>query len=373
MRKTTVYDVAEKAGVSIATVSFTFRKPERVSEKTRKKVLAAANELGYAPSASASGLAKGSTGALGLYSFDLSTEKPVPAVAEESLTDGDIADPAGTAEQENKETENPEELDVRAYPLYVDEVQRGFELECRSRGKTVLLSGGPVGERTPLADLIGRVDGAAIFPTWPLTEDPLAALCRRSPIVHFSHRTGSDPMAYISADNEQGIRSIVDHLIDVHGIRSMAFVGGAPTDDISIRAEAFLRRIGTRGIAMDHPVIAVSVTPDGYGLRTFTKWLKAGRLPRALVCENDQLALLITDRLMEAGLDVPGDVVVTGFDGILAARINTPSIATVRQPMMAMGRLAARLLIEQQGRPWDKPVSYTLPVRFVPGASCGCK
>ena len=66
----TVYHVAERAGVSIATVSFTFRQPEKVKASTRELVLAAADELGYVPSASARGLARGRTGALGLFAYD---------------------------------------------------------------------------------------------------------------------------------------------------------------------------------------------------------------------------------------------------------------------------------------------------------------
>ena len=76
MRKTTVYDVAERAGVSTATVSFAFRRPDKVKPATRERVLKAARELDYVPSANARGLARGKTGALGLYSFDMMIERP---------------------------------------------------------------------------------------------------------------------------------------------------------------------------------------------------------------------------------------------------------------------------------------------------------
>ena len=75
-RRPTVYDVAERAGVSIATVSFSFRRPEQVREETRNLVLKAAREIGYIPSASARSLAHGRTGAFGLHSFDLLLEEP---------------------------------------------------------------------------------------------------------------------------------------------------------------------------------------------------------------------------------------------------------------------------------------------------------
>ena len=93
-KRPTVYDVAQAAGVSIATVSFAFRQPERVRAGTREAVLRAARELDYMPSASARGLARGRTGALGLFSYDLLLEEPAD-------------EPVG-------------EEDFRTYPLYVD-------------------------------------------------------------------------------------------------------------------------------------------------------------------------------------------------------------------------------------------------------------
>lgn len=77
MRRATVYDVAKKAGVSTATVSFTFRRPDKVKPSTRAKVLRAAKDLDYVPSANARGLARGNTGVLGLYSFDMLIERPL--------------------------------------------------------------------------------------------------------------------------------------------------------------------------------------------------------------------------------------------------------------------------------------------------------
>ncbi len=70
VRKVTVYDVAQRAGVSSATVSFAFTRPEKIKPETVQTVMAAADELGYVPSASARGLALGRTGAIGIYSYD---------------------------------------------------------------------------------------------------------------------------------------------------------------------------------------------------------------------------------------------------------------------------------------------------------------
>lgn len=127
-KRPTVYDVAQAAGVSIATVSFTFRQPERVRESTRKTVVEAARRLNYVPSASARGLAHGRTGALGLYSFDMLLESDGTVGGGPSGDDpgpyfaGDVAARAFA--------DDADDASFRTFPLYVDEVQRGFELEC---------------------------------------------------------------------------------------------------------------------------------------------------------------------------------------------------------------------------------------------------
>ena len=100
--------------------------------------------------------------------------------------------------------------------------------------------------------------------------------------------------------------------------------------------------------------------------------IDARHLPRALVCENDQRALEVLDALTEKGVSVPGDVIVTGFDGILAGRLSSPTLTTVRQPLETMGRLAARLLTEQAASRDLTPTRYVLPLQPHFRGSCGC-
>lgn len=76
MARITVYDVAKKAGVSTATVSFAFRHPDKVKDDTRARILRISEEFGYVPSGNAQGLAKGSTDTLGMYAFDMLLERP---------------------------------------------------------------------------------------------------------------------------------------------------------------------------------------------------------------------------------------------------------------------------------------------------------
>lgn len=356
MRKTTVYDVAKRAGVSTATVSFTFRRPDKVKPATRERVLKAARELDYVPSANARGLARGKTGALGLYSFDMMIERPQGSDLED-FTAEDIF-------------ERPE---VLVYPLYADEVQRGFELECWHRGQAVLL-GTAVSKRDngSITDIAGRVDGLALFPNRGTDDLPLPRLCRSIPVVRIGDADDELPAANVICDNEGGMGALVDHLVDVHGVTEMSFIGELTTYDMYRRFEAFRSRAAERGIGVGRPLLDDSVSSSKEWLVNLCEAVDVEGLPRALVCGNDQTALPVIGVLRDAGVRVPQDVIVTGFDGILAASIGSPTLTTVRQPMGAMGRLAAKLLDERGGVPWDEPCVHRLPVKVVLGQSCGC-
>lgn len=360
VRRSTVYDVASRAGVSTATVSFTFSHPDRVRPKTRAKVLKAAEELGYVPSASARGLARGRTGALGLYSFDMLLEYP-----QGTLETGQLADEG---------TKSELEADARAYPLYVDEVQRGFELECWHRGQAVLLSTGTAeqGDRT-VTDVAGRVDGLAIFPGRNRHLLPLDRLSGSLPVVYFGAGSGQYPGMYISCDNEQGMLKLVDHLYSEHGVTHMGFVGGLSTYDIRIRYEAFLSfSAADHARKVEMELLEDSDLEGHNNLPLVQEAIAAGTLPQAIVCGNDQAALYVIELLQKQGLQVSKDVIVTGFDGIVAGRLSNPTVTTVRQPMEAMGRLAAKLLDEQGRVPWQESKHFKLETTLIPRGSCGC-
>ncbi|WP_454048659.1 LacI family DNA-binding transcriptional regulator [Cellulomonas sp. Marseille-Q8402] len=352
-RRPTVYDVAERAGVSITTVSFAFRQPARVAAATRAAVMDAAHELGYVPSASARGLARGATGAFGLYSFDMM-----------------LADVDGAAAPVPLEAAAVPEGDPRVFPLYVDEVERGFALECRENGHALLLaSGAPSG--AAMYDIAGRVDGLAIFPgTHSL--DAVHAIAQSVPLVAFNTPGTDASFSHVSVDNRAAMTGVVEHLVGVHGVRDPAFVGEGSMYDFAERLAGF--RDATAALLPGGAAV-----PAAYDGLASTEWLAAltglaaaDRLPGALVCQSDQAALVVLDVLAEHGVDVPGRVRVTGFDGILAGRLSTPALTTVRQPFEHMGRTAVRLLRDRVADPRAASRFQTLPTRFLPRASCGC-
>lgn len=352
MRRATVYDVAKMAGVSIATVSFTYRQPDRVKDSTRAKVLSAARKLNYVPSANARGLARGKTGVLGLYSFDLLLEQPL-------------------GQSQTYRGEEEDEPDIRAYPLYVDEVQRGFELECWHRGQAVLLSSAAANSKgETVTDMAGRVDGLAFF-SWSGKLSTLEGLAKTIPIVMLSQSEGDLPVLYLSVDNQTGMTEMVDHLVDVHGVHTMEFVGNLKYAEVHERFDIMCSRLAQKGLpAPDMPI------DDGFDSADVFAGVKSAvaqsGLPGAFVCANDQTALGVMDTLHVLGVKVPSDVIVVGVDGILAGRFSDPPLTTVQLRMEDLGRVAADQLAKRDGRPWQSPMTLTLPVRLRVRQSCGC-
>jgi DNA-binding LacI/PurR family transcriptional regulator len=352
----TVYDVAERAGVSIATVSFTFRQPKKVKESTRQLVRAAAEELGYIPSANARGLADGRTGALGILSLDYG-----PAIPESNSASGPPAvDP---------------NVDFRFFPLYKDEVQRGVEAECWRRGYAVMVAGASrFNADAVLTDIAGRVDGLAIF-SGSIGDAVLRRIAARLPVVMLTGSRVDDDLSRVSVDNADGMRELTEHLINSHGLRELRFVGSIAAADRTERFAAFRATLRAANLPVPRKPLAPTVEYQAIAadLRAMAADLIArNALPQAFVCVTDEVALALMDALSDAGVHVPGEVAVTGFDGLVAGRLVTPTLTTVRQPMEAMGAIVVRDLIDRIERPDEPTTSRRLPVQLVLRESCGC-
>ena len=231
--------MAERAGVSTATVSFTFRRPDKVKPATRERVLKAARELDYVPSANARGLARGKTGALGLYSFDMLIERPQAAIWR-------ISPPRTSSSVRMCWC-------TRCMPTKCNVVSRW---NAGIAARPVLL-GTAVSKRDngSITDIAGRVDGLALFPNRGTDDLPVARLCRSIPVVRIGETDGELPSADVICDNEGGIEALVDHLVDVHGVTEMSFIGELATYDMHQRFEMFQSRAAERGIAMGRPLL----------------------------------------------------------------------------------------------------------------------
>lgn len=371
-KRPTVYDVAELAGVSIATVSFAFRQPGRVRESTRQAVLDAARQLGYVPSASARGLAENRTGALGIYSFDLLLESDGASGGRPVREDpGPFF--AGADAPARAFADDADREDFRVFPLYVDEVQRGFELECARRGRAMLIGKGSREEGRGIVDIASRVDGLAVFPG-ARSAELLEQLARRLPVVAFAMPWGAGDLHHVRVDNAGGARMLTEHLVREHGRTRIAFVGATEMTDYAERFDGMRAALADLGLPVPDGVLDPTPLAAAEPFPVLRRLLEGSRadLPDALVCASDQHALDVLCLLRDAGVRVPDDVAVTGFDGVVAGRLFAPSLTTCRQPMEAMGRLAVDVLTASLDDPGAPPVDVTLPVRPLFRASCGC-
>ena len=348
MQKPTVYDVAQRANVSIATVSYTFHHPEKVRDKTRQRILQAASDLGYVRNASAVSLANKNQNALGLFAFDMLIDH-------------------------KSSKHDPTVLGVDqssfSFPLYVDEVQRGFQLECWHRHQALIVDGGDSKKSDAVANIAGRVDGLAIFPSPASMKMDITHLSEQRPIVYFSEGRRNENACFINCDNRSGMTMLVAHLIDKHHIHSVMFVGDLGSYDVQTRYAALQDLARSHGLSVGI-IYGVGNDPDYHELK---KLVKENLLPDSFICATDQVAILTMSYLQELNVRIPEDVIVTGFDGILAGQLAHPTLTSVQQPMEEMGRQAVSVLIEQNGEPFRHKKIITLQVQLLVGESCGCQ
>jgi LacI family transcriptional regulator len=337
---TTVYDVADLAGVSTATVSRVIHGSRLVHPNTQERVRAAIDELGFVPDGSAQGLSRRRKDIIGL------------AALERGIDEIDIEE---------------------AGQLFVDEVVHAVESVLRGTECSLLLTFGQAGEQFQrrVWSLSGKVDGLLVAEEI-MPASRLRVLARRIPVVVIAGPRDERELDVVAVDNAAGIRALAAHLIDVHGFRRLCFVAGpADSPDAQGRLAAF------QDAAEQHPSCHVGPVLHGdfseASGSAAARALLAGRpLPDAVACANDQMAIGVLRELQQAGIGVPGDVAVTGFDDIYASRLVAPTLTTVSQPLGELGRRAAtrlRARIDDRTLP---PRAEILPTHLVIRASCGC-
>lgn len=340
----TVYHVAERAGVSTATVSRVLAGHERVLPPTRERVLAAVAELGYVPSGAAKALAARRTSVLGLCFPDLA--------GDEDITAGDAT-------------------------YWYDEVIRGMERGARRQGYAVLIAASHESDDLNLVfSVAGQSDGlVALARTAPL--GVLEHIAKRIPVVLLAAQpeagAAASALDYLSVANEAGAYQVTAHLLDQHGYSDVSFIAGPPdSPDSARRFDGFCRALAERGRAVPgQPALHGDFTTAA-GRRVAGRLLAVGGLPRALVCANDQTAIGVMTVLQQAGLRVPQDIAITGFDGIQLGEHVRPGLTTVVQPMRELGDTAVRLLQERIADAALPTRATELPVRLELRGTCGC-
>jgi LacI family transcriptional regulator len=350
----TVYDVAARAGVSIATVSRVLRCPAKVSAGTRDRVLQAIGDLGYIPNASARGLAGRRTGVLGLllpgHDAPVTTRSLESADHEVGFiddTDHSFVDP-----QINR---------------YFEQLVRGCEITAWDAGYALLVASGRDLSRTMvLDDLEGRVDGLIIISS-TVPEELIARSARRIPLVVVAGRTEGAPDS-VRVDNRGGMTALARHVLAVKRPGPVLYLTGPADSPDGLEREAGLRTV-MQGSGEPWAIRTGDFSWDGG--RSATREALRELRPAAVIGGNDQSALGALDALREHGIDVPQDCLVTGFDGLDEARWSQPPLTTVRQPMTDVG-IQAVLALQRRLEDADiPPQDIQLPVDVLLRESCG--
>jgi LacI family transcriptional regulator len=341
----TLYDVARLAGVSTATVSRVVHGQDRVREATRIRVKQAIEELGYVPDGAAQSLSRRRKDVIGLVCKERET-------ALYELEDAGL--------------------------LYYDQILRGVEARIRHHDWSLLITftqadkiGHPDVPR--LDSLSGKVDGILIGEGF-VVPGYVERLAARIPVVVIAGTPAERAVDVVAADNFSGSAAIITHLITEHGKRRLFHVDGPPDSP-----DAIERRLALQHVLRGNPQCQLIGSVQGIfsvrsGEQAGSDLLARHRsaLPDAVVCANDQMAIGVLRALTAAGVRVPAEVAVVGFDDVYPASLFDPPLSTVHQPMRALGEQACARLLDRIGEPALQPTVDLLPTELVLRASCGC-
>ncbi|MGI8713049.1 MAG: LacI family DNA-binding transcriptional regulator [Solirubrobacteraceae bacterium] len=298
-------DVAREAGVSRALVSLVMRGQPNVSTARRRRVLDVAGRLGYRPNAMARSLASRRTRTVGVILDDL---------------------------------RNP----------FFAEIAGGVEELASALGYQLLLGAGgrlALRERAALATLLEyRVDGVILVSPRMRAAD-IAAAAAEVPLVLVGRRVRNVDADFVITDERHGTELVLDHLLGL-GHERIAHVDGGRGAGGPQRRATYLRGMRDRRLGGRARVIPGDFTEDA-GASAARQLLAEPDLPTAVFAANDMVAAGVLGEFDRAGLAVPGDVSIVGYDNVGIAHLAHVSLTTVDQPRAAMGRMALELLLDR--------------------------
>ncbi|MFE5839298.1 LacI family DNA-binding transcriptional regulator [Arthrobacter sp. NPDC056493] len=310
MGRATVQDVAKAAGVSVGTVSRVLNGSPAVSESSRDKVNAAIRQLSYRPLASAR---------------DLRRDRTMRVLALAKNLDS----------------------------LVISEVFRGVGDAAAESGYVSLIAAtaGDLEREQQLVDMLrnGSVDGLVLFsPT--MSDGDVDAVAEQLSVVQVCEIVDAEAAFGVSIDDRQAAFDITRHLIDT-GSRRLAMIGHRAARSGRLREAGFRQAVADAGLSPELMLFGEGSFGFHAGRRLARELLEAEHLPDAVFCGTDIVAAGCVRELTDAGLRVPDDIAVAGFDDSAQAEMCVPELTTVRQPAYEMGRVAFAELLERMTVP----------------------
>lgn len=307
----TIYDVAKKAGVSIATVSRVLNNSIHVSEKTKQKVKTAIEELNYTPNILASALTKKSTLTIGLLIPDIS---------------------------------NP----------FFSELSRGVEDACNDFGFNTVICNTDYSLQKEAAyiNLLRQksVDGFVITTAHYNDKNVIQLIKDRIPMVLLDRnieRSDAYDIDLVLSDNIGGGYLATKHLIQL-GHKNIACFLGPPEIEVNVeREKGYIKAMKEAKLTINPSLVAYGDFKLEFGYKKTIELLNRHIIPTAFFAANDLIAVGIIRALKSVGLSVPSDISVVGFDDTIFAEIIDPPLTSVNQPIREMGYHATKLLIKK--------------------------
>ncbi|MCB9421697.1 MAG: LacI family DNA-binding transcriptional regulator [Ardenticatenaceae bacterium] len=309
MARLTIYDIAEKAGVSPSTVSRALQDHPRIGENTKGRIQALAKEMGYVPSAVARGLKTKRSRVLGVIVHR-------------------IEDP------------------------YLTEVLKGIEDTLHSYGYSLFLAATqriPEREQEVIRAMNERRVDGIIISSSHINMKRLRQLDHYGiPSVLINNQETLEPdTCSVYNDEIYSMNQILQHVIGL-GHKRIAYLGSPRAGRTNKKRqqgyEEALREAGVE-VCADYISNGVNARPQG-GAQAMRELLALEKLPTAVVCYNDMMAIGAIQAINQANLCVPDDVSVTGFDNIDLAAYVTPPLTTFHQPRYKLGQQAAEMMLQ---------------------------
>ena len=302
-RPATMADVAERVGVSRQLVGLVFRNAAGVGADTRERILEAARVMGYSPNTAARALRAGSTKYIGV-----------------------IFDPAHSAPVEIIEW------------LYAFAHESGYRL--------VVSALTPIrDESEAITEIVGHRCEALILIAPRSSPELLRRVAGQIPIVVIGRGIPDSEFDLVRSQGDSGIESVVVHLAGL-GHTDIVYVHGVDMLDGALRLSGY--RTAAQRLALTEQILEVRGDyTEECGARAARILLAREVLPTAIVCSNDQAALGLSHTLAAAGVCIPADVSITGFDDSRVARLSFMNLTTVRQDPREVGEAAIAAAISR--------------------------
>ncbi|MBU3002391.1 LacI family DNA-binding transcriptional regulator [Paraglaciecola arctica] len=309
MSRVKLKDIAERAGVSVMTVSRVMNNDPKVRTKTRAKIAAIAQELNYSPNVAARSLSSSKSFFIGI-------------VCE------------------------------FANANYVSQFLVGALTKCRTNGFHIVIdeTAGETEKALSIVSdfiLITKVDGLILLP--PLADIPeVLSLLKEShtPFVRIAPDIDLSASPYICMDDYQAAFDITEHLVRT-GHKRIAHIIGNENQGVSrLRYQGYLDALRSHRLLMPPEYIEQGEFTYKSGLVAAEKLLSLEVLPDAVFASNDEMAAAVISVALKNNLDVPKQISVVGFDDTELARVVWPRITTIQQPIRDMAGLAISLLTD---------------------------